>query len=966
MKQRILLAGLLVMMLACWIGNARGQEATTGSIEGTVMEPGGTPLAGATVTTTSAQGERTITTDADGRFRFLYLTPGIYGLTASLHGYTTAERQNIEVRLLARVRVEVILTPGISEQIDVVGAAPVIDLTSSTTGATIGSSLMANIPLGRSFSSTLALAPGVVEGGIDNSNPSIAGSSGLENTYIVDGMSIGNTGYGSAGSYSIVYGSLGTGVNYDYIQEVQVKTGGYEPEYGEAMGGVINLVTKSGGNEFAGSVFTYQQLGALEADRTTTDRVNATYDPVGFSSQDYGFEAGGPIAKDRAFWFAAFDPTFTTRTRKTSAAITEAQGFSHELDAKRTIYNYAANIKWMVNPKHSLSVSAFGDPSVGDEGAQRVEAVSMEEPELKYSKITYGGNNVVGHWNGELLSNWFVEGTVAYHKDVFKEEPAQQLPSGIDYRPTVPIRYGGVGFFEDATSENTQYQLKFSNFLQAGGEHNVRYGLIYQDIGYIETPNYSGPTGIQIRKANGDIATSTSGYTWQIRQDGAYFRINRIRSGELGAETSTDYYAGFLSDTWNPTSWMSIMAGVRNEQEKLSGNVTHYVWKDNWSPRLHVTVDPTKDNKSKVSFAYGRFFGKVPNDLAVRALSQEVSYRIDYDLSMIDLSDPNNPTGMGPEAQLRDPSVLGDSQTLIDKDAKLSYLDEYIVGAEREIMPFFSVGLSYMHRELGRTLEDTADSSYVRQVFDPDAWGEYIIRNPKGPYHPDPSRKYDAVTLMIDKRLHDNWQVLASYTYSELRGNYEGYFRRDNGQSDPFITSAFDFPYLVDPEVWQYTSEDGKLPSDRPHVFNMFGSYRFKNGLNLGLSLKIQSGVPITKLGYNEVYGNGGEIVLEPRGASGRGPTTSNVGLHFDYPIDMKSIGWGGKSLEVSLDIFNLLNQQEGVTFEYEYELGGTVDPPEVLESVLVPCPGCKNPDFGKPVDYMDPRQVVLALRAYF
>jgi hypothetical protein len=976
MKCRTLLSGLLVLVWASWVGFALAQEPTTGSIEGTVTDPGGQPLAGVTVTITSAQGAKTVTTDTIGHFRLPYLTPTIYGLTAAMHGYTTAERQNIEVRLGARVRMEVILTPGVSEKIEVISTAPVVDLSSTTTGATISAALMSSIPLGRSFSNTLALAPGVVEGGIDNANPSIAGSSGLENTYVVDGMSIGNTGYGSAGSYSIIYGSMGTGVNYDYIQEVQVKTGGYEPEYGEALGGFVNLITKSGGNTFTGSVFTYQQFSGLESERTRTTRLNASYDATGFGSRDYGFEAGGPVAKDKAFWFAAFDPTFTTRTRRTAQAITTAQGIDHTVDVDRTIYNYAANLKWLVSPSTTLTISAFGDPSVGANGPQRTDAVAVADPKTKYSKLEYGGNNVVGHLNAELFNNFFAEYTRAFHQDVFKETPGMNLPQGIN-RATesgVPERFGGVGYFENATSRNEQESLKLSNYLHAAGEHNLRYGYIHQDISYVETPNYSGRSGIDIQLDPNDpssIVTSSSGYSWDINASASRFRINRIRSGSLGAETRTNYLAGFVSDTWNPTKYLSIMAGIRYEQEKLMGNVTDFTWDNNWSPRFHVTLDPTMDNKSKISFAYGRFFGKVPNDLAVRALSQETTYQVYYDLDAVTAAttDWNNPQGLIPENQTSSPPyIFGNTQTVIDPKCKLSYLDEFVVGAEREVIPFLNVGVSFMHRQLGRTLEDTGDASYSDLIANSDLSVNYIIRNP-GPENgnPKPTRNYDALTLKVEKRIHNDWQMLASYTYSKLRGNYEGYFRRDNGQSDPFVTSAFDFPYLSDPDVWKYTiADDGPLPSDRPHVLSVYGSYRFSIDLNLGLSLKVQSGTPITKLGFNEVYGNGGEIVLEPRGASGRGATMSDVGVHLDYPI---ALGMDGKTLEVSLDVFNLLDQQEGVTYEYDYELGGTVDPvARLLEPPynLEACPDCVNPDFGKPVDYQDPRQIVLALRARF
>ncbi len=300
MKAKLLFPMVVLATIALASGLALAQEVTTGSIEGTVTDTKGNALAGATVTITSAQGSKTVTSDEAGRFRLPFLTTGMYGLTASLPGYNTVERPSIEVRLGSRVRIEVLLSQGVSERVQVTAAAPVVDLSTSTTGATISSDLLSRVPVGRTFSSAVGLAPGVVASGIDQANPSINGASGLENTYVVDGVNIGNTGYGSAGSYSITFGSLGTGVNFDYIQEVQVKTGGYEPEFGEALGGFINLVTKTGGNEYKGSVFGYTQSQGLEADRVRTDRVNASSDPRGFVSRDYGFEAGGPIA--RGYW----------------------------------------------------------------------------------------------------------------------------------------------------------------------------------------------------------------------------------------------------------------------------------------------------------------------------------------------------------------------------------------------------------------------------------------------------------------------------------------------------------------------------------------------------------------------------------------------------------------------------------------------------------------------------------------
>ena len=397
------------------------------------------------------------------------------------------------------------------------------------------------------------------------------------------------------------------------------------------------------------------------------------------------------------------------------------------------------------------------------------------------------------------------------------------------------------------------------------------------------------------------------------------------------------------------------MAGLRWEQETLFGNLNSFRWRDNWAPRAHVIADPTRDGKSKASFAYGRFFGKVPNDLAVRALSSEVTYSIDYPLSSVDLSDPNNPRIIGPQSSA---IAFGDEGTVIDPNSKLTFQDEYVASVEREVMPSLNLGLTYTHRRLGRTLEDVALSPYSAAVNN-DEFGNYYITNPTPALgFPKPSRKYNAVTLKGSKRFNDRWQLQSAYTWSRLRGNYEGYYRRDNGQSDPFITSLFDFPYLRDPNIFRYMIEDGLLPNDRTHVFSLFGSYQFPFDLNLGMSLQIQSGTPITKLGYNKAYETAGEIALEPRGASGRTPSTGDLGLHLDYAVPVAR----GSKLLVVLDVFNLLNHQKGLEVDQNFELNGIVNPDPSL-TALTPCPTCLNEDFTHATVYQSPLAFRFATR---
>ncbi|HKW48404.1 MAG TPA: carboxypeptidase regulatory-like domain-containing protein, partial [Gemmatimonadaceae bacterium] len=236
------LSGTALVLLALMIATVHGQS-TTGTIAGRIVDAQGLPIPGATVTVTGPQGAKTVVTDNDGRFNVPFLTPGPYALRAELQGFKTIERTAIQVRLDQTVDLPLAMEVGeLTESVTVTGAATPLDAIHTATGTNLDSDTLASLPVGRRFSDTLYLAPGVSSSGtLGVANPSVSGASGLENQYIVDGVNITNGGYGALGSYSIVFGSLGNGTPYDFMQEVQVKTGGYEAEYGESTGGVINV-----------------------------------------------------------------------------------------------------------------------------------------------------------------------------------------------------------------------------------------------------------------------------------------------------------------------------------------------------------------------------------------------------------------------------------------------------------------------------------------------------------------------------------------------------------------------------------------------------------------------------------------------------------------------------------------------------------------------------------------------------
>jgi hypothetical protein len=209
----------------------------------------------------------------------------------------------------------------------------------------------------------------------------------------------------------------------------------------------------------------------------------------------------------------------------------------------------------------------------------------------------------------------------------------------------------------------------------------------------------------------------------------------------------------------------------------------------------------------------------------------------------------------------------------------------------------------------------------------------------------DPEHTYNAVEVTLNKRFTGNWAAIASYRWAKLEGNFEGFFRSDNGQSDPAISSLFDFPtndpsYAAERDVhggsgdirYQGTTlGQGLLPNDRPHQVKLYGNYMIAN-FNVGLGVNAGSGKPLTALASNPVYANAGEIPLTIRGGGmdtiedgsrERTPTEFTVDLHADYGFD-----FGGRRLMLLADVFNLFNRRSALDYDNYFETTVGVENP--------------------------------------
>lgn len=978
-----LCAAALLVSLSAW-----AQSSTTGVIEGRVRDQAGNPVADATVTGAANRAPSATVTDSEGRYTLANLPPGIYKVRAEANGKASVILDSVVVSINTRTRVDVTMVEGQTETVTVTSEAPVVDTKSVTTGGNFKvANFIDQIPVGRNLAATLTLAPGVESGGgTGKGNNSISGSSGLENSYIVDGVNITSTGYGGIGTFNNVYGSLGTGVTYDFLEEVQVKTGGIDVEFGQATGGVVNTVVKSGTNDLSGAVGLY--AGAPINEYKQADlfigAVNSQKGSWGDNAQyDLGLSVGGRIVQDKLFYFVAYNPV----QGKESAAIQDiplpsniGQGnpaltpfdptpqypaaVAGLQTRERRSDNYAAKLTWYATPNHRLELSAFGDPSSGDMGVQRFSMRNIDFAQGGgLSEISYGANNFNLKYDAVFTPTLFMQAMIGRHDGKFEETSAlnrsrytddRQLRCFLSPNFCTPgqsrdnaARWanGGVGFISNSTDLNDQFKGVLT---WVAGNNELKGGVSYDKIEYSDHQDYSGtniPVKFGVDIDGGGVATATAlatpcldggldttdcfvlldtrgGVVANLRQTASTgalgFRTTRGRYNPNPGPTQTDDMAVFIQDTFTFAQNWTLKAGVRANQQEISGEgnytLQYYLWDGNqipvgrtptnlrttasgdpttykfdWAiaPRVGLTWDTKGDGRSKLYANAARYYERVPNDLAIRALSNESGFgTVTY--NNWDLNGETGGIVGAPDWQSsRNLGSFRGGQTRVEDGTKLPYVDEYVLGWQQELGRDLSVELRGIYREQGRALEDVqfntveaTENYYANYYFgyyytldtvpfpnDPQGpagapFGEYVLANPgenTSAGFPKAIRKYYALEAILNKRFGDHWLFYGNMRFARLRGNYEGLFRNDNTQSDPNISSLFDFP---NSPILAGQFQAGSLNTDRPFSMKMYGSYQWDNGINLGSALSVAAGTPRTPLlaHPNGFYQNAGEV----------------------------------------------------------------------------------------------------------
>src|SRR5438445_5520594 len=320
MAKKLVAVFALAAMLFSLAALGFAQESTVkGNLAVTVSDPSGAVVPGANITITGPIGERTLQTDAEGRALFQLLIPGYYSVRVGKENFKTAEVRSAEVVTGRTSSVALKLELGTSATTIEVNASSVeVDTTSTAVGSNLTDNFYQSVPVPRSVTGLFYAAPGVASGGgTGTANPSISGGTGLENNYVADGVSITDGGFGGIGVYSRMYGSLSTGINLSFVKEVQVKTGGFEAQYGKSDGGIVQIVTKSGGNDFHGVIGGFFAPQQFEAERKQSDnfgRFNLQGKNLHEGNMDFDGELGGyvPGFRDHVFFFGSYNPSWNT------------------------------------------------------------------------------------------------------------------------------------------------------------------------------------------------------------------------------------------------------------------------------------------------------------------------------------------------------------------------------------------------------------------------------------------------------------------------------------------------------------------------------------------------------------------------------------------------------------------------------------------------------------------------------
>ena len=927
-----------------------------GSIEGTIKDTTGAVIPGAVVKVEGNAFNRTVTVNENGFYRILAVPPGVYTVTASSSNFAASEPTQATIELGKATPVDFSLQPaGVSATVNVTGDVAIIDSTSSRVQTNLTAERLAQTPKGENVSSVLATAPSV-QRETKGAGYQIDGSSGAENTFIIDGQEVTNFRTGQLNSNN--------DLPFQLVQEVQIKTGGFEAEHGGATGGVITLVTKRGGNDFSGSFGTAFKTSKLEPRKTLTDintpsfaglsptenanifqsvllnadKDNLTYFTPPGDKYTFFFPSAtlsGPILKDRMWFFGSYN----VQARNYQRTIDYPNGDSQTYDRnERSDYGFL-RLDGQVGNKLNLTgsytynpLSISGDlpgftgfstslPTDGTtSGREFIETQGGRRNSSIYNfggTYTPSGNWIISSRYGQSFLN---EKLASYgiptidrvrclngNTTIAGVTPSGSCTAGFSNVPNI------LGVERDV-SRRTTFDADSSVIFDGFGRHNLKFGYQLNRISNDVVNGYSNIGGQgEIRLFYGSTSRGVGGNTGDIGY--AYLQY----FGTNG-NASSKSQALYIQDSWT-IGRLTLNPGFRIEKENVptfstTGIPIVFGWGDKPAPRIGFAFDILGNGKSKIYGGYGWFYDRFKYELPRGSFGGDILRRIyvpllasnpDYTFYTRDYILANQVLDVDLRVPSNDPSDNRVDPNL--KPARESALD---LGYEQEIFNDYTFGVRFTHKQIDRTIEDVG-------VFDANQNELFFIANPgfgivgqpffSGvPATPKAERKYDALEFKLNKRLSNSYFFNASYTYSRLFGNYSGLASSDeNGRSAPNVNRFFDIPFLG--FTYDGEPDNGRLATDRPHIFKINAGYSFnwwKNRANT-TDFKVfqiaESGTPISTRA--NAYSAGSFVF--GRGDLGRTDTftQTDFALTHNYRFGRDN----RYSLAFDVDVLNLFNQ---------------------------------------------------------
>lgn len=877
--------------------NASAQEVS-GNLTGRVIDARSEALAEIRVEVEGRgpQNYRTVSTDSTGRFQLSGLPVGVYRVAISGVGYRPVVVTDVAVRLgrtsaLGRIALEA--DPLQLEPIVIQGRQSLIDPASTEIGFDLEAGAFGALPTGREYLSIVQILPQSNESQLGDP-VNIAGATGLENAVHIEGVNVTD----------VYRGRTATGLPYNFVKAIEVKQAGYGAEYGNALGGIVNVVTHSGGPTFEWRAVGFYSADGLSA---TPRPIPAVLARTSFSDFDLGLSASGPLPAERMTFFAAYNPQFSREDIM-------LPGLGLE-EARVTKHMFSGKLEWRPSRAADVTLSVFGDPTT-ERRVSPAPGITLANADPILSSHREGGTNIALRGTARLGARLYLEGSIARHARSEDAEGAtalgRQQPSFIDRRrlPTITLS-GGNGTDEAIGSARVSARAAATLFLTA---HTLKAGAEFQR-NRLDVRNDENP---------GQIAWLAE----SLYRASVFIQDFTVRNRVLSA---------YLQDSWSVSDRVRLNFGIRwdgqyliDQNGDLGQSITNQL-----QPRAGFTYQPGAQGRSKFFGHAGRFYQQL-------ALFWSTIGLAGFDQRQVFSSvDPRTSPGQADSTLvLSDPGDIRGGT----KDLQGEHHDEFVLGYEHQIGPRTVVGVKGIHRAL---------KASITAAFTPDR--RFVGGNPgRGDlaHLPPSERRYQALEVSLR---HDGSELylLAAYVLSRNRGNYPGLFVAEagglrGGSRGPNNNQLTYFPA-------QTVNADGPLPNDRPHVLKVATAWRAFRRLQVGAFFTAQSGVPLSQLG-RVTGGFNAPLFLAPRGSEGRTPSNWDLSLRLAY--DVPRIGG-----RVLLDLLHVGNPQSAAAVDQRRFNGARGSPFDPYETLVANQTG-ERPGFGTTTGFQPPFQLRLGFEA--